>query len=104
MTDAAISELAPVVGVRVACEAVGAPQANWYRRHRQSPALQRPAPVPRSRRQDQPSCERTSGDAPLPRIPKSPPDDRLHFGICWLSNHVLWHPSQVPQRNQLQFT
>ena len=46
MTDAAINELAPVIGVRAACEAVGAPQANWYRRHRQSPAPQRPAPVP----------------------------------------------------------
>ena len=46
MTGAAITELAPVVGVRAACAAVGAPQANWYRRHRQSPAPQRPAPVP----------------------------------------------------------
>lgn len=46
MTDAAITELAPVVGVRAACEAVGAPQANWYRRHRQSPAPDRPAPIP----------------------------------------------------------
>jgi putative transposase len=46
VTDAAVSELAPVIGVRVACEAVGAPQAGWYRRHRQSPAAQRPAPVP----------------------------------------------------------
>ncbi len=46
MTDAAISELAPVVGVRAACAAVGAPQANWYRRHRQSPPPVRPAPVP----------------------------------------------------------
>jgi putative transposase len=46
VTDTAINQLAPVVGVRAACEAVGAPQANWYRRHRKSPALQRPAPVP----------------------------------------------------------
>jgi putative transposase len=46
MTDTAISELAPVIGVRAACEAVGAPQAGWYRRHRQSPAPQRPTPVP----------------------------------------------------------
>ena len=46
MTDTAISELAPVIGVRAACEAVGAAQAGWYRRHRQSPAPQRPAPVP----------------------------------------------------------
>jgi putative transposase len=46
MTDTAISKLAPVIGVRAACQAVGSPQASWYRRHRQSPAPQRPAPVP----------------------------------------------------------
>jgi putative transposase len=46
MTDDAITELAPVVGVRAACEAVGAAQAGWYRRHRQSPAPQRPTPIP----------------------------------------------------------
>jgi len=46
MTDAAIDQLVPVVGVRAACEAVGAPQASWYRRHRQSPAPARPAPIP----------------------------------------------------------
>jgi putative transposase len=50
MTDTAISELAPVVGVRAACDAVGAPQASWYRRHRQSPAPQRPAPIPHRER------------------------------------------------------
>ena len=47
MTDAAIDELAPVIGVRAACEAVGAAQASWYRRHRTSPSPARPAPVPR---------------------------------------------------------
>ena len=50
MTDAAISELAPRVGVRQACEAVGVAQAGWYRRHRQSPAPARPAPVPQRER------------------------------------------------------
>jgi putative transposase len=50
MTDTAISELAPVIGVRAACEAVGSPQASWYRRHRQSPAPARPAPVAHPRR------------------------------------------------------
>jgi putative transposase len=50
MTDAAISELAPVVGVRAACTTVGTAQANWYRRHRQSPAPPRPAPVPQRAR------------------------------------------------------
>src|SRR3954447_9973698 len=61
MTDAAISELAPVIGVRAACAAVGAPQATWYRRHRQSPAPERPVPVPH---RDQPraltAAERTA--------------------------------------------
>lgn len=46
MTDTAITELAPQVGVRAACDAVGVAQAGWYRRHRQSPAPVRPAPVP----------------------------------------------------------
>jgi putative transposase len=45
MTDTAISELVPVIGVRAACEAVGSAQASWYRRHRQSPAPQRAVPV-----------------------------------------------------------
>jgi len=52
MTDTAITELAPTVGVRQACDAVGASQAGYYRRHRHSPAPQRPAPIPhRARRQ-----------------------------------------------------
>jgi putative transposase len=44
--DAAIEELAPVVGVRKACEALGESQARWYRRHRQSPPVPRPARTP----------------------------------------------------------
>ncbi len=46
MTDTAIAQLAPQIGVRAACEAVGAAQAGWYRRHRQSSPPVRPAPVP----------------------------------------------------------
>lgn len=46
MTDAAVAELAPAIGVRAACAAVGAPQASYYRRHRHSPAPARPAPIP----------------------------------------------------------
>jgi len=45
VTDAAIAELAPQVGVRDACQAVGAAQAGYYRRHRHSPPSPRPAPV-----------------------------------------------------------
>jgi len=44
--DAAVAELAPSIGVRAACEAVGAAQAGYYRRHRTSPAPARPVPVP----------------------------------------------------------
>jgi len=50
MTDTAITDLAPVIGVRGACDAVGAAQASWYRRHRQSPAPQRPALIPHRQR------------------------------------------------------
>ncbi len=37
MIDGAIAELAPVVGVKAACAAVGEPRARHYRRHRKSP-------------------------------------------------------------------
>jgi putative transposase len=46
MTDAAIEELVPIVGVRDACSALGEAQARWYRRHRQSPPPPRPERVP----------------------------------------------------------
>jgi putative transposase len=52
MIDEAIVELTPLIGVRVACRAIGRPQANHYRRHRQSPLPPRPArprrPQPRA--------------------------------------------------------
>jgi putative transposase len=44
--DAAVAELAPQIGVRAACDAVGTAQAGYYRRHRQCPLPERPAPVP----------------------------------------------------------
>jgi putative transposase len=50
MTDDAIAQLAAMVGVRAACESVGAAQAGWYRRHRGSPAPERPAPIPHRER------------------------------------------------------
>ena len=43
MIDEAITDLTSLTGgVRAACRAVGRPQASHYRRHRQSPAPQRP--------------------------------------------------------------
>jgi hypothetical protein len=46
VTGTAITELAPAIGVRAACDAAGAAQAGYYRRNRRSAALPRPAPVP----------------------------------------------------------
>src|ERR1700741_3440549 len=52
MTDQAVAQLAGRIGVRDACVAVSASQAGYYRRHRVSPAPERPAPIPhRHRRQ-----------------------------------------------------
>ena len=52
MTDQAVMELTPQLGVRAACEAVDVAQASYYRRHRQSPAPQRAEPIShRQRRQ-----------------------------------------------------
>lgn len=50
MIDAAIAELAPIMGTRAACDAVGGAQAGYYRRHRNSPAPPRPEPVPHCER------------------------------------------------------
>jgi putative transposase len=47
MTDMAIAALAPVVGTRAACAALGEPRARYYRRHRQSPAPEAPLTVRR---------------------------------------------------------
>lgn len=48
--EAAVAELAPLVGVRAACRATGRSQADHYRRHRQSPPPE-PKPKPPRRRQ-----------------------------------------------------
>jgi len=45
VTDQSVIELTPQLGVRGACEAVGAAQAGYYRRHRQSLAPPRPEPI-----------------------------------------------------------
>jgi len=59
MTDQAVIELAPHVGVRNACDAVGASQAGYYRRHCSSPAPERPAPIPH---RDRPQPRALSSD------------------------------------------
>lgn len=50
MTDQAVMELAPQLGLRAACDAVGASHAGYYRRHRQSPAPLRTQPIPHRQR------------------------------------------------------
>lgn len=49
--EAAVAQLAPLIGVRAACRATGRSQAGHYRRHRQSPPL---PPQPRPPRRPQP--------------------------------------------------
>jgi hypothetical protein len=45
VTDTAIAELVACVGVRDACQAVGAARASYYRRHRTSPPPARSVPI-----------------------------------------------------------
>ena len=58
--EAAIAELAPLVGVRAACRATGRPQANHYRRHCQSPLPPRPQRQPRPQPRALTAVERDS--------------------------------------------
>jgi len=46
VTDAAVLTMAPMIGTVAACTAAGRPRATHYRRHRLSPAPERPVPVP----------------------------------------------------------
>lgn len=46
MIDQAVTELAPLIGDRAGCAAVGEAQARWYLRHRQSLPPERPERVP----------------------------------------------------------
>jgi putative transposase len=52
MVDQTITDLAPIIGKRAACVALGRSRAPYYRRHRQSPRAARPprlaAPQPRA--------------------------------------------------------
>ena len=45
VTDAAVLAMVPLIGTVAACTAAGRPRATHYRRHRLSPAPQRPAPA-----------------------------------------------------------
>jgi len=58
MLDTAIGDLTPIVGVRQACAAAGVAQADWYRRHRQTPASPRPVRPRRAQPRALTSAER----------------------------------------------
>jgi putative transposase len=59
MIDDAVGELTPITGsVRAACRAAGRPQANHYRRHRQTPIPARPARKRRAQPRALTPCER----------------------------------------------
>ena len=66
MTDDAITELTPVLGsVRAACKAAGRPQANHYRRHRQSPKPDKPVREPKTQPRALTAAERDTVRAVL---------------------------------------
>lgn len=60
--ESAADELTPLVGRKRACTAVGLSRAGWYRRHRQSPAPERPAPKPHVERPQPRALSRTERD------------------------------------------
>ncbi len=68
MVDSAIDELTPVVGIRKACVAVGVAQADWYRRHRQTP----PPPKPVRPRRPQPRALTPDESAEVREVLNSP--------------------------------
>jgi putative transposase len=68
VTDTAIAELAPDVGVRTACDILGAAQAGYYRRHRQSPPPPRPAPIPHRDRHQPRALSETERQAILDQL------------------------------------
>ena len=88
MTDRAVAELAPHVGVRAACRAVGAAQAGYYRRHRQSAAPQRPAPVGHRERVQARALSQAERQAILEQLHS----DRFvdHAPALWGSKTRLW--------------
>jgi putative transposase len=81
VTDAAVVELAPQIGVRAACQAVGAAQAGYYRRHRASPAPARPAPM-------------AHPDRPQPRA-LTEPEQRKILDVLHSPRFVDAAPAQV---------
>lgn len=110
MTDQAITELAPIVGVREACKAVGEAQARWYRRHRQSPAPPRPARPARPQPRALSDAERAELRATLnspDHVDEAPAtvyakllDDGVYLGSVSTMYRVLREHDEVRERRR----
>jgi putative transposase len=110
VTDQAVAELAPLVGVRAACAAVGQAQARWYRRHRQGPPLPKPQRVPAPQPRALSELERTE----LRQVLNSPEhvdeapatiyakllDDGVYLGSVSTMYRVLRSHDEVRERRR----
>jgi hypothetical protein len=110
MIDAAITELKPLLGTRAACAATGRPQANHYRRHRTSPAPQRPArarrPQPRALTPDERAQVRAVRGSPE-HVDKAPAtvyhellDDGTYLASISTMYRVLRAHDEVKERRR----
>jgi len=96
MIDDAIAELAPLVGKRAACRATGRPQANHYRRHRQSPAPPRPVrerrPQPRALSQAERDTVRALLNSPefVDKAPATVYHELLDEGVYLASTSTMY--------------
>jgi putative transposase len=102
MTDEAIAELTPILGsVRAACRAAGRPQANHYRRHRQSPKPDRPArqrnPQPRALSQAERDGVRAVLNSPtfVDKAPASVYHELLDEGVYLCSPSTMYRILRV---------
>jgi putative transposase len=110
MIDAAITDLTPLVGVRKACAAAGRPQASHYRRHRQSPAPQRPQrerkPQPRALAPEERAQVREALNSPE-HVDKAPAtvyhellDDGVYLASVSTMYRVLREHDEVHERRR----
>lgn len=110
MIDAAIDELAPIVGVTNACAAVGENRARWYRRHPVHPR----SPAPRPPRRPQPRALSERERAELREVLNSPDhvdeapatvyakllDDGIYLGSVSTMYRVLRQHDEVGDRRR----
>jgi putative transposase len=110
MIDQAVAELAPLVGMRAGCAAVGQAQARWYRRHRQSPPAPKPERVPAGQPRALSEVERKE----LRRVLNSPEhvdqapatvdarllDDGVYLGSVSTMDRLLRDDDEVHERRR----